>query len=196
MGECADNSVEIKASHNCPNNIIFNIAGCRVGRSEEERIHAENKHNIEKVCYNLHLFLAPFSDAERSKKHTPKGRITVNGCNNCICTLRAGTAVVAKPIKNICICGFEEANPSGKRNNPEILIFCYFAEGICKFDLNNMGFCLNNFFLSIGINNKYKKSADNADNGECNSVNLNICLVCAYNSGNKRNNNVVNGWTE
>ena len=144
----------------------------------------------------MNIFLTPFSDAERSKKHTPKRSVTINSSNNYICTLWASTAIVTKPIKNVSIRSFKETDPSCKRNNPKIFIFCYFSESVAKLNLHNMSLCLNNFFLCVSINYKYKKCTDYTDYRKSNSINLNIRLVSSDNCSNCRNNNVVDSWSK
>ena len=187
--------IQIQTRHNSPNYIAFNVSVCSAA-AHKERIHTENEENIKQVSYNLYLFLTPFSDAKRSKEHTPKGSVSVYGCNNSICTLRASAAIVTKPVKNICISCFEEAEPASKRNNPEILILCNLTKCVLKLNLDNVSFRLNNLFLCICINDEDKKRTDNTDNGKCYTVNTNIGLVGLQRTGNKRNNNVIYGGTE
>ena len=185
----ADNTVAIQADENHPNR-----SGCDFARKNN---HCKNENDIQKVCNDLNILFTVLTNEERCHDHTPKSRVTVKSYYKTVHITRACAAVVIEPCKDIGVSGFKEADPACKRNNPEILILCNGLKSVRKFNLNNMGFCLNYFFLRICINNYKQCGTEHAQNREHESVNADIRLICVENIfRNKRHNKVYNRGSE
>lgn len=81
--------------------------------------------------------------------------VTINNMHRC-----TGFLIVIKPRKNGSKGGFKKSNPPCKRDDPEIFVFCNCSQCVHKFNLNNVGFCLNNFFLCIFMNENCKQQSE------------------------------------
>ena len=139
--------------------------------------HEQDEHDVQPVHADQRALFAEFADYERRQQHAPECGVAIERVDQRQRAALAGVAVGIGPCEDVLIGHLQKAEPSGQRNDPEILVLCHFLKRIDKADLDRVGLGLHNLFLRVGIDDDGQQDADHGENGIAVTVDADIIKV-------------------